>query len=228
MNLLHYPTLARLGTSLKCARAGLQFSAALLGTLILAMGLVAPGAWAQNALTSQQIVSKLKSKPAFEDDEDSGLPGKALGKRPDPITRLCEPRGQGSGTSTSSDNAFRNLVARPAPKVDLTVEFDFAKATLRADGAAQLDALAVALKDPSFVDSHFVLSGHTDAVGSVDANDRLSCERALTAKRYLADRHHIAANRVIVMGFGASMPINLADPLAASNRRVEVKLLPGS
>jgi outer membrane protein OmpA-like peptidoglycan-associated protein len=136
---------------------------------------------------------------------------------------LCEPR-TASGVR-DGDNAFRNLVARPAPKVDLTVEFDFGKATLRPDGAAQLDALAVALNEPSFASNQFVLTGHTDAVGSADANDRLSCERALAAKRYLLDRHHIAAQRLVLVGMGFSQPINRSDPRAAVNRRVEVKLL---
>ena len=115
---------------------------------------------------------------------------------------------------------------RPASKVDLSVEFDFGKANLRPDGAAQLDELATALNASEFAGKQFVLTGHTDAVGTADANDRLSCDRALSTKRYLLDRHRIAAGRLIVMGMGFSQLVNRSDPGAAVNRRVEVKLLP--
>ena len=197
--------------------------------LALALGLAVTAASAQTVLSGPQIISKLKAKPALDDDDEGGLPTKALGQRPDPLTRLCEARPPGrGGTAGASDNAFRNLVVRPAPKVDLSVEFDFGKATLRPEGAAQLDSLAVALNEPSFADNQFVLTGHTDAVGTADANDRLSCERALSTKRYLVERHRIDAQRLILMGMGFSQPVNRADPRAAANRRVEVKLMPGS
>ena len=203
-----------------------HWKTALSAVLLTGLGLCAQGAWAQSALSSQQIISKLKA-PALLEEEDEGVPpSKALGPRPDPITRLCEPRPAAiGGAGAAGDSAFRNLVVRPAPSVDLAVEFDFGKATLRPDGAAQLDALAVALRDPGFANNQFVVSGHTDAVGAADANDRLSCERALTTKRYLSERHGIAANRLVAMGFGASMLVNRADPKAAANRRVEIKLL---
>lgn len=199
----------------------------LLGTLVSSIALCGSGALAQNSLSSQQIISKLKAKPALDEDDEGGLPSKALGPRPDPFTRLCEarPPDVGGGAGAAGDSAFRNLVVRPAPTVDLAVEFDFGKATLRPEGATQLDALANALKDPGFSSNQFVLSGHTDAVGSADANDRLSCDRAIATKRYLVERHGIVANRLVAMGFGASILINRADPRAAANRRVEIKLL---
>lgn len=173
-------------------------------------------------MSPQEITARLKAKPAaVEEEEDDLLGSKAV--RPDPITKLCEPR---PAAMARSDNEFRNLVVEPAPSVNLTVEFDFGRATLRPDGAAQLDALATALKGESLAKTQFTVAGHTDAVGAKDANDKLSCDRALAAKGYLVERHGISPQRLVAMGFGFTRLLVASDPRAAANRRVEIKVLP--
>jgi outer membrane protein OmpA-like peptidoglycan-associated protein len=199
-----------------------------IAALVALCGLAAGTAAAQTApLSTQQILAKLKpgaAAPVDPDEDDGGF--KSMRPRPDPVTKLCEPRPVRLGPpGVSGDDGFRNLVVRPAPKVDLTVEFDFGKDVLRPDGAAQLDALAGALKDATLATRVFSVVGHTDAVGTADANNQLSCGRALAAKKYLVERHQIQADRLVAMGMGFAEPINRANPRAPENRRVEVKHL---
>jgi len=121
----------------------------------------------------------------------------------------------------------KSLYVEEAPSVDLDVMFDFNKASLRPDGAAQLDRLAQALVRPSLAGMRFVLAGHTDRKGDADYNDALSCERALAARIYMRDRHQIDPSRLIPMGFGFGRLKDAGDPNGAVNRRVEVRRYPG-
>ncbi len=199
----------------------------------MAAAMVAPVAFAQTILSAQDIADKLKTQPApsADDEEEGGLPGRRLpsGPRPDPVSRLCEARPPSmGGAGAGGDAAFRNLVVQAAPTVSLIVEFDFGKASLRPEGAAQLDALATAIASPGLARTQFMVAGHTDAVGAPDANDRLSCARALAAKQYLVDRHRVSALRLVASGMGSSDLFDRADPKAAANRRVVVKVLGGS
>jgi outer membrane protein OmpA-like peptidoglycan-associated protein len=204
----------------------------LIATLVGSLGFAAVVAAAQPApaLSKEQILSRLQGARAGarlkDDDEDDGAAKAITRPRPDPSTRLCEHRPARFGANTpAGDTGFRNLVARPSPRVDLTVEFDFGRDQLRPDGAAQLDQLGAALNDSSLGGKAFSVIGHTDAAGSADANDRLSCGRALAAKRYLVERHRIAPDRLVAMGMGSADMVNRANPLAAENRRVEIKVL---
>ncbi len=201
----------------------------LASALALCVGLQAGvPAMAETApLSARQILTKLHpDRPAAQDADDDDGAFKSMRPRPDPLTRLCEPRPTRFGPNDASgDAAFRNLVVRPGPKVDLAVEFDFGKDVLRPEGRAQLDSLALALGDGALASKAFSLVGHTDAVGDADANNRLSCGRALAAKKYLTERHQIQPDRLVVLGMGFSEPINRANPRAPENRRVEIKLL---
>ena len=72
-----------------------------------------------------------------------------------------------------------------------------------------------------------VLVGHTDSVGSLDANMALSRRRALSVENRLVEGLGVAAGQVASDGAGALSPIasNLVDEGRAANRRVEVVLL---
>ena len=60
-----------------------------------------------------------------------------------------------------------------------------------------------------------------------DYNDRLSCERALSARRYLVVQHGIDADRLVPMGFGFEKLKDPLQPRAAVNRRVEIRRFAG-
>jgi len=70
-----------------------------------------------------------------------------------------------------------------------------------------------------------VVTGHTDRVGSVEANDRLSLARA-EAVRDLLVAAGVARSAVTAVGRGEREPaVPTADEVAeARNRRVEIKI----
>ncbi|WP_417720262.1 OmpA family protein [Salipiger sp.] len=90
---------------------------------------------------------------------------------------------------------------------------------------ASLDALAEYLRaNPT---RRIVFVGHTDAVGSLQANVALSRKRASAALRYLRDRQGIPADRIGADGVGYLSPVttNLTQEGRETNRRVEAVLI---
>ncbi|CAN5299982.1 hypothetical protein BH09BAC6_BH09BAC6_20480 [soil metagenome] len=102
------------------------------------------------------------------------------------------------------------------------LEFDFGKATIRAHSFPSLDRVAQLLVDKNF---SLKLAGHTDNVGSNDANLKLSKERAESIKTYLVSKG-ANASRIEATGYGESQPIatNKTAKGRQINRRVEFTL----
>jgi OmpA-OmpF porin, OOP family len=104
------------------------------------------------------------------------------------------------------------------------VYFDFAKSTLTTQSYPALNELVQLLKaEPNM---HIEIAGHTDNVGSSEANLRLSQQRAESVRSYLISKG-IDGKRVIARGYGDTMPIasNETDQGRQMNRRTEVKIL---
>jgi OOP family OmpA-OmpF porin len=72
------------------------------------------------------------------------------------------------------------------------------------------------------------IGGHTDAVGSEAARQKISEKRAESAKKYLMDKFNIASDRMITKGYGSQKPIadNKTKERRAKNRRVEFRVIP--
>lgn len=72
-----------------------------------------------------------------------------------------------------------------------------------------------------------VLVGHTDSVGSLDANTALSQRRATSVMRFMVNELGTVPDQVQASGAGFLAPIasNLTEEGRAANRRVEVVLL---
>ncbi len=102
------------------------------------------------------------------------------------------------------------------------LEFDFGKATIREHSYASLDRVAKLLVDKNF---SLKLAGHTDNVGSNDANMRLSKDRAESIKSYLVSKG-VNASRIEATGYGETQPIasNKTAKGRQANRRVEFTL----
>ncbi|SLN19090.1 Peptidoglycan-binding protein ArfA [Roseivivax jejudonensis] len=107
-------------------------------------------------------------------------------------------------------------------------DVDFASgASGLGDGAvASLDAIAGYLE--ANPDRRVLFVGHTDATGSLAANEALSRRRAEAAAGYLRDRHGLPAARAAAEGAGYLAPVdsNLTEAGRRRNRRVEAVLLP--
>jgi OOP family OmpA-OmpF porin len=102
------------------------------------------------------------------------------------------------------------------------LEFDFGKATIRAHSFPSLNRVAQLLIDKNF---SLKLAGHTDNVGSNDANMKLSKARAESIKNYLVDKG-ANASRIEATGYGETQPIatNKTAKGRQQNRRVEFTL----
>jgi OOP family OmpA-OmpF porin len=102
------------------------------------------------------------------------------------------------------------------------LEFDFGKYTIRPKSYIHLDRLATLLTSKHL---GLKLNGHTDAVGSVDANMKLSNNRANAVKDYLVSKG-ADANKIEAIGLGESEPLSNNNTAKGRqlNRRVTFKL----
>ncbi|WP_034298611.1 outer membrane protein OmpA [Herbaspirillum sp. RV1423] len=102
--------------------------------------------------------------------------------------------------------------------------FDFDKAVLKPAGKAKLDELVANLKGLNL--EVIIAVGHTDSVGSVAYNQKLSVRRAESVKAYLVSKG-VEANRVYTEGKGKSQPVadNKTAAGRAKNRRVEIEVV---
>jgi len=104
-----------------------------------------------------------------------------------------------------------------------TILFDTGKSTIKAQSAQVLADIIAILKE--YPTSKFTVEGHTDSIGSVTSNQKLSESRAQAVKDYLTSKG-IDGTRLSSIGYGESKPIetNMYRAGRASNRRVEINL----
>jgi outer membrane protein OmpA-like peptidoglycan-associated protein len=109
-----------------------------------------------------------------------------------------------------------------APKAGALVQFDYDSAQIRRESYPLLDEFGKALSD-GLVDAAVVISGHTDNIGSMDYNQRLSENRAKAVENYLCRHHGIDPERIEIKGYGETRPIasNETEEGRSKNRRVE-------
>lgn len=109
--------------------------------------------------------------------------------------------------------------------------FDFDKAILKPAGKEKLDELASRIQALNL--EVVVATGHTDRIGSVAYNDRLSMRRAQAVKAYLVSKG-VPADRIYTEGKGKRQPVttgcnqrNRKALIAclAPDRRVEIEVV---
>ena len=139
-------------------------------------------------------------------------------------------RGSGSAEFATADEQevkqryAATLAARPMAPVSFTVFFEFGSAVdIAPVFLPTLDKLRAAIGD--YPAAEITVIGHTDRVGSLESNDRLSLQRAETV-RDLIIKAGIQAASIEVAGRGEREPlVPTADGVAeARNRRVEINL----
>jgi outer membrane protein OmpA-like peptidoglycan-associated protein len=116
-------------------------------------------------------------------------------------------------------------VVRNEVRLDGDAFFDFDHSDLRPDARAALDELIARLKSVDRV-SRIAVVGHTDSIGTVAYNQKLSERRAASAKRYLV-AHGIDAAEIDTRGEGELNPSHPNDTPAnrQKNRRVDIGFL---
>ena len=102
--------------------------------------------------------------------------------------------------------------------------FDFDKSVLKPEGRAKLDDLVSKIRGVNL--EVIIAVGHTDSIGTVQYNQRLSVRRAEAVKAYLVSKG-IERNRVYTEGKGESQPVadNRTKEGRAKNRRVEIEVV---
>ena len=131
-----------------------------------------------------------------------------------------------------SPNVIDNYVidARvPAPssgfvRVDEPFLFPTGSATLDAQYLGVLDLGVIVMNQNER--ARMIVTGHTDAVGDEDANQRLSLRRANAVIDYIVSKG-VARSRFDAVGKGETSPIadNAFESGRQLNRRIEVELL---
>ncbi len=102
--------------------------------------------------------------------------------------------------------------------------FDFNKATLRNESITELRHMIKFMQE--YPKLKIEISGHTDSVGTGEANRKLSSERANAVREYLVS-HGINAPRITAKGYGATKPIapNDTEEGRQRNRRTEFRII---
>jgi outer membrane protein OmpA-like peptidoglycan-associated protein len=102
------------------------------------------------------------------------------------------------------------------------IYFDTGKAEIKPESDAAIAEIAKLLKNDNALKVYVV--GHTDNVGSFDANMKLSKDRADAVTNSLVSKHGIASSRLKSYGVSSLNPIasNKTEEGKAKNRRVEL------
>ncbi|TPI34818.1 flagellar motor protein MotB [Mesorhizobium sp. B3-1-9] len=127
----------------------------------------------------------------------------------------------------SIDEVKRSARVRDiARRIDLdTLNFDFGSATISDTEVQKLDGVANAIekllqKNPA---ETFLIEGHTDAVGTPDANLALSDRRAEAVAEALTNAFGIPAENLTTQGYGEEyLKVNTPGP-NRENRRVAIR-----
>jgi outer membrane protein OmpA-like peptidoglycan-associated protein len=104
--------------------------------------------------------------------------------------------------------------------------FKFGKTQLPDEAKQRLDQMVAQLKqDPKAI--FLEIEGHTDNVGTAQANEKVGLERAEAVKKYLYDQYQIPLHKMNVISYGKEKPVapNKTRAGRAQNRRVVIKVL---
>jgi outer membrane protein OmpA-like peptidoglycan-associated protein len=188
-------------------------AACLAGGIALA---IAPGSAMADEQAVQKMIDDLKVSKS-RGIGDSGAPSLSPGEHAF-VKRM---QGQSRSLSPENRDQMAGIVSK-SKSVDLNVNFEFNSASLTPSVEPQLNDLGKVLTSPELAGSVIMLGGHTDAKGSDPYNQGLSERRAETVKRFLIEKYHIPAARLLSAGYGKRDLKNTADPFAAENRRVQI------
>ena len=170
---------------------------------------------AQYDLTSDGIVQALKPKV-----KTRGAPS---GLSPSDAAFVDRLKQKTRGITVEERAELATVVQQSgAPAIDLEVNFAYNSAAITPAAAVTLSKLGQALRSKELGGATFLLSGHTDARGSKDYNQKLSEERAKAVRSFLIDNFSIEPTRMLAVGYGFEQLKNPANPEADENRRVQV------
>jgi outer membrane protein OmpA-like peptidoglycan-associated protein len=142
---------------------------------------------------------------------------------------VAEAKGSAQQALTRATEAERAAKGKLIYTVTLSndkVTFPLNKALI-GDDAKQIVDQAIAQLKAENRGVYFEIEGHTDSTGPAPYNMKLGEERAEAVRNYLHDQHGIALNRMQVISYGKTKPVedNKTKEHRAQNRRVVIKVL---
>jgi outer membrane protein OmpA-like peptidoglycan-associated protein len=174
-------------------------------------------------------VARAADTPSASQIIDSLTPGAGGGNM---TTRGIRLGGQPPATAKppatqASTGATTGMAPPPAPRAaeaNLTVPFATGSSEISPAAAHVLDQLGEALASPKLADFKFRVEGHTDTVGTPEANKSLSEQRAASVTDYLVSKFNIDRARLTPVGMGEDGLLIATGPGVpnAANRRVLV------
>jgi len=123
---------------------------------------------------------------------------------------------------TANAEVFSNDIRTTGHAAVYGILFDTGKSTIKPESAQAIGEIAKLLAtDPGL---KLYVVGHTDNVGGIDSNIKLSQDRAEAVLQSLVREHGIAAARLRAYGCGQFAPVapNDTETDRAKNRRVEL------
>jgi OmpA-OmpF porin, OOP family len=131
---------------------------------------------------------------------------------------------KGTFKEIKGEDLFVAAIQTGTPILLGNIFFVFGKSDLEEASFYELDRMVQLLKDNN--NMLIEVQGHTDNVGSTDANQKLSQQRADAVRNYMLSKK-VSPERVKSNGFGESKPIapNTTTEGQAKNRRVEFEIL---
>jgi OmpA-OmpF porin, OOP family len=150
--------------------------------------------------------------------------GQQLLTRPYEVAKVSNSGAITPDTTSANEvrEAFPGLIsAQPAPPEQFMLQFEPGTAQLTAESQTQLDQIVVRAK--ARAGGEIVVTGHTDRQGALEANDKLSLERAQAVRAVLIERG-FRAELVEAVGRGEREPLVPTDDEVAEprNRRAEI------
>jgi len=122
----------------------------------------------------------------------------------------------------ASADAWKADISATGHAIVYGIYFDTGKAEVKPESQAALQEVAKLLsRDPNL---KLLVVGHTDSVGQLEANMKLSQARAEAVVQALTKSHGVAASRLKAQGAGPIAPVatNRTEQGRAKNRRVEL------
>lgn len=165
--------------------------------------------------TSAQIIEALKTQQRLS-------PTRTRRLNLEPMTR--------ADNEVAADSTPRETVQvqSESPRLSFDqITFEFDSARISREAMPVLQEIGAALRSKELTELRFLIEGHTDRVGSLQYNMRLSSRRAESVKRHLMARHGLAANRLLTTGKGPSDLHDPDQPESPTNRRVVLMAFEG-
>ena len=126
-----------------------------------------------------------------------------------------------------NDDLHRDFLLTPKPKEIFRLDhliFEQSKSIILPESYSELNDLVDLMTTKSGI--VIQLEGHTDVLGDSDANLRLSEERVIEVKKYLA-KQGVRASRILTLAYGDTRPLtqDRSEEGMRLNRRVEVRIV---